>query len=180
MNGDIHLDLLERVRVASPCPARWEDMTGDDRVRHCGQCNLKVHNLSAMTRAQAEALLRPLAEGATGRVCAQFYRRPDGTILTADCPVGIAAATRRAAARARRAASLALACCAGGLLLALDLALAGRVGLARYQPFAAIRARLNPLATPVQMSVIRGDVCILPRSPTPPTPATITAPPGSP
>src|SRR5262245_35856477 len=86
------LTLLNRVSVASPCTARWEDMAGDERSRHCAQCNLKVHNLSAMTREEAEALLA--AKGG-GRLCARFYRRADGTVLTQDCPVGIAAARAR-------------------------------------------------------------------------------------
>jgi hypothetical protein len=32
--------VLENIRVASPCPANWEKMTGDDRVRYCQECNL--------------------------------------------------------------------------------------------------------------------------------------------
>src|SRR6516162_8887116 len=40
-----------RLRVASPCPADWNAMQGDDRVRFCGQCEKNVYNLSAMTHA---------------------------------------------------------------------------------------------------------------------------------
>ena len=29
------LNLLDRVRIASPCSASWSDMAGDDRVRFC-------------------------------------------------------------------------------------------------------------------------------------------------
>ena len=29
------LPLLARIRVATPCTADWNAMTGDDRVRHC-------------------------------------------------------------------------------------------------------------------------------------------------
>ncbi len=28
---------LETIEVAAPCPARWEWMEGDGRVRFCGQ-----------------------------------------------------------------------------------------------------------------------------------------------
>ena len=52
------LDVLQNVRIASPCPANWQGMVGDDRVRHCGECNLNVYNFSAMTRPEVEALLR--------------------------------------------------------------------------------------------------------------------------
>lgn len=94
MASDIHLSLLDRVQIASPCPAKWEDMAGDDMTRHCSQCDLDVHNLSAMTREQAEAFLRSHLDG--GRVCGRVYRRSDGTILTRDCPVGLAAIRARA------------------------------------------------------------------------------------
>jgi hypothetical protein len=66
-------------------------MTGDDRVRACGQCRRDVFNLSAMTREQAEQLLVER----TGRLCVRYYRRADGTILTADCPVGTRNKRRR-------------------------------------------------------------------------------------
>jgi hypothetical protein len=76
--------LLENVRVASPCQARWEEMTGDDRVRRCGACDKDVYNLSAMPRDEAERLLAERV----GSICVRLYRRADGTVLTADCPVG--------------------------------------------------------------------------------------------
>src|SRR3712207_9206675 len=84
---------LERVRVAAPCPADWGKMVGDERVRYCNQCNLHVYNLSGMTRREAEALVT----SSEGRLCIRFYRRPDGTILTRNCPVGLSALKRRAA-----------------------------------------------------------------------------------
>jgi hypothetical protein len=85
--------VLEGLKVASPCTVPWESMRGDDRVRHCGQCRLNVFNLSAMSRREAEALVR----GAEGRLCVRFYRRADGTVLTRDCPVGLRAVRRRLA-----------------------------------------------------------------------------------
>jgi len=62
-------------------------MHGNDRVRFCGGCSQNVFNLSAMTTEEAEDLIRR----ADGRLCARFYRRDDGTILTKDCPVGLQA-----------------------------------------------------------------------------------------
>jgi len=82
---------LENVRVASPCTASWEQMTGDDRVRHCQDCKLNVYNLSEMTRKDAERLIAR----SEGRLCVRFYRRADGTILTRDCPRGLRALTDR-------------------------------------------------------------------------------------
>jgi hypothetical protein len=75
---------LARVRVASPCKQRWDDMLGDDRVRVCAGCERPVFNLSEMTRDQAEAVLA--TRGITP--CVRFYRRADGTVMTADCPTG--------------------------------------------------------------------------------------------
>jgi hypothetical protein len=84
-------DRIDRLRIASPCPASWEKMTGDDRVRFCDQCNLHVYNISEMTRKQAEALIAKTE----GRICAKLHRRADGTVLTKDCPVGLRAIRRR-------------------------------------------------------------------------------------
>jgi hypothetical protein len=82
---------LDRVRVAAPCPADWEQMLGDERVRFCGQCSLNVYNLSGMTKREAETLLAKTE----GRLCVRYYRRADGTILTRNCPVGLRALKRR-------------------------------------------------------------------------------------
>jgi hypothetical protein len=79
--------MLDRIRIASPCSADWDLMNGDDQVRFCSHCEKHVYNLSAMSRKDAETLLRET--GAS--VCTRFYRRPDGTILTEDCPVGLRA-----------------------------------------------------------------------------------------
>jgi hypothetical protein len=81
MNRKIDLD---NIRVASPCNARWEDMAGDERARFCGQCRKNVFNLSAMTRMQIETLIREKE----GKLCGRFYQRPDGRMITADCPTG--------------------------------------------------------------------------------------------
>lgn len=79
---------LDDVKIASPCHVEWEDMTGDDRKRFCGSCQLDVHNISDMSRQEAEAMLEEAA-GCGKRTCIQFYQRHDGTILTDDCPVGL-------------------------------------------------------------------------------------------
>lgn len=89
---------LSHVRVASPCPADWDSMIGDERVRFCGQCELNVYNLSALTKTQAENLIA----GTERRLCIRFYRRRDGSILTKDCPIGLRALKQRLS-RIRRA-----------------------------------------------------------------------------
>lgn len=77
--------LLDEVFIAAPCGVRWDEMHGSATVRDCSQCSRKVYNLSAMTAYQAERFL----EQAGSAECIGFYRRADGTILTADCPVGL-------------------------------------------------------------------------------------------
>ena len=72
--------LAERLTIATPCKMRWEEMTGDERVRHCAACRLNVYNVSEMRTAEVEALFQ-----SDGRVCVRLYRRPDGTVVTGDC-----------------------------------------------------------------------------------------------
>jgi hypothetical protein len=82
---------VHKITIASPCSVPWDSMKGDDFIRHCGQCKLNVFNLSAMTLDEVASLL----EKKEGRMCVRFFRREDGTILTQDCPVGLAAVRRR-------------------------------------------------------------------------------------
>ena len=82
---------LDNVRVAAPCPANWDRMYGNERVRFCDQCQLNVYNLSEMSRAEAERLIAQ----AEGRLCVRYYKRKDGSILTQNCPVGLRALKRR-------------------------------------------------------------------------------------
>lgn len=87
--------ILERVRIASPCGADWEKMTGDDRVRFCGECKKHVYNITNMSRREAEALLTENASA-----CVRFFQRADGTIMTQDCAVGVKKKQRRKVALA--------------------------------------------------------------------------------
>ncbi|HEV8593328.1 MAG TPA: hypothetical protein VGQ55_14590 [Pyrinomonadaceae bacterium] len=93
---------LDNLRVASPCPANWDEMYGNERKRFCAECKLNVYNLSEMTRDEAERFLI----SSEGRVCVRFYRRKDGTVLTQDCPVGWAAVKRRVSRIATAAFSM--------------------------------------------------------------------------
>ncbi|HTR54337.1 MAG TPA: hypothetical protein VMJ10_26775 [Kofleriaceae bacterium] len=85
------LPVLDNLRIASPCSESWDEMTGDDRVRACAKCNQNVYNLTAMTRDEAEALIVSRA----GQLCARYYQRTDGTILLADCTIGVRNKRRR-------------------------------------------------------------------------------------
>jgi hypothetical protein len=100
---------LEGVRVAAPCPADWERMVGDERMRYCGQCSLHVYKLSGMTKREAEGLVA----NAEGRLCVRYYRRADGSILTRNCPVGLRAVKQRVSRIAGAALSAVLGFFAG-------------------------------------------------------------------
>ena len=66
-------------------------MDGDARTRHCRACKLNVYDLSQLTADESHALI----EKTEGRVCVRLWRRTDGTVITADCPRGIADRARR-------------------------------------------------------------------------------------
>lgn len=80
------MDASFKVEIASPCTARWDEMDGDERARFCKLCTKNVYDLSGLTRADAEALLQRTEGGVPP--CVRFFQRADGTVLTADCPVG--------------------------------------------------------------------------------------------
>jgi hypothetical protein len=92
---------VQQLQIASPCYERWENMKGDERVRHCASCKLNVFNVREMTRAEVEQLV----ERTQGRLCMRLYKRWDGTVLTADCPVGVSRARVRVAAALLTAAA---------------------------------------------------------------------------
>jgi hypothetical protein len=164
----VPLSVLDSVRIAAPCPVAWESMTGDARVRHCDQCNLKVFNISDMTRDEADAFLRDAAgiRSAGGRVCAGFWRRGDGTNLLKDCPVGLA---KLRAALARRVSRTAAAL---ALLVGAGAAVGGKSEETRLkwrEPFSAIARALNPvapflgpMARQQQRQWLAGDICVVP------------------
>jgi hypothetical protein len=129
---------FDQVRIASPCHKRWSDLDldGDERVRFCSLCQKNVYNLSALTRADAEALIREKE----GRLCVRFFRRSDGTILTADCPVG----ARRLRLRQRARTAMAR------VVAVLTLALGGLVGRARADhAVGTVAAKPEPWPPPI-------------------------------
>lgn len=146
-------DLLPEIRIASPCPANWDEMKGDERARFCAQCQKHVYNLSAMTAESAAALIQEKE----GNLCGRLYRRADGTVLHAeDCPVGVVARQwRRVRSWAGAAASFVL------LVLGAGRAQAGE------KP-----AGQKPAPTPPNGShVTMGAVCLPTPTPKPtPTP----------
>ena len=152
----LHILELDDIRVASPCTASWDDMTGGDRVRFCAACQKNVFNLSAMKRSEAQALV----EASEGKVCARFYRRADGTVLTADCPVGLALVAKRA----RRMAAGAVATSLGAI--AAVLAFLASTPMRRLVDVEGMRRAVSIAATHVEVAppapVVEGPGAMLP------------------
>lgn len=112
-----HTIALQRIDIATPCMASWDDMKGDERVRHCNDCNKNVFNLSAMPEADAAQLLA----GNTGDLCVRFYQRRDGTVMTSDCGDSQRAMVRQAWRRLPQVAGAAvLAMSAAGAAASAD------------------------------------------------------------
>lgn len=98
------LTVIDNLRIASPCDASWAEMEGNEQRRHCGQCDKNVYNL---TELEPDEIVQ-LIEETEGQFCGRMYQRTDGTVLTEDCPVGLARVLRRAKRRTYQAAAFAL------------------------------------------------------------------------
>lgn len=75
---------LDRLHVASPCDAAWEAMEGDGPVRRCHRCEKNVYDIAGLSTEEAVSLIE--REGPIP--CMRLHRRADGTVITADCPLG--------------------------------------------------------------------------------------------
>src|SRR5688500_13732733 len=73
---------FDRMNIPAPCDADWDSMIGNDQVRFCEHCNLRVTDLSAMTRRKA----MDFVARAEGRVCVRFIQKPNGRVLTRTMP----------------------------------------------------------------------------------------------
>jgi hypothetical protein len=70
---------LPVIQVTRACDKSWQTMSGDDRKRFCAHCGRLVHNLSAMTDADA-AMVCAMA----GPLYVRYEIAPDGSVKTLD------------------------------------------------------------------------------------------------
>ncbi len=82
---------LKNLSIPSPCEVDWNSMKGNDQVRFCEHCELSVHNLSQMTRHQAERLV----SRSNGRLCVQFVSDENGKPLLSEAGMKLHRISRR-------------------------------------------------------------------------------------
>jgi hypothetical protein len=123
-------------------------MMGDHRIRHCAECQLNVFNFSALSEAEIEDLL----QNSEGRICARFYQRADGTMLTRNCPIGLSRAFRNAS---RLAASFLSA------VFALGPAIAAAVPQLKQN---APLTQIKPMPQPMILLVLDASGAVVPNA----------------
>jgi hypothetical protein len=74
----------DELQVATPCQSAVWDTSDDNRARLCTTCNKNVYNVSLMTLAEADGLIREKK----GNLCISLYKSFRGKTLTADAPKG--------------------------------------------------------------------------------------------
>ena len=87
-----------------PGSHRWSKRPDVPLQGICLACNIccQQGEADALTTDAAIALLREKE----GHLCTRFFKRADGTMLTADCPVGVTRRTRRRRVLAALGASI--------------------------------------------------------------------------
>jgi hypothetical protein len=101
--------------IQNPCQESWEQMRGGPTVRHCAKCDKDVHNLSAMTRREAQAVIDRRASGA--RLCVRYAADFEGQLefrREALIPAGLLVRGRRLALGAGLSAAVLGGCLPGG------------------------------------------------------------------
>jgi len=75
---------LDELRVATPCKIPWDSMKGDETRRYCSQCHMNVYKIAEMSPCEAVRLV-----GKDTDYSFSLYTRPDGTVITKDCPIAV-------------------------------------------------------------------------------------------
>lgn len=110
----------DEVTIGNPCDASFEEMDGDERRRHCAACDKQVHNLSAMTEAEAKQLLQKRHRDG---LCVRYrYDPEDGTVQFRDAGAAGGAPVRSGQLESQRSGLRRLL---GAAAVALPLLLGG-------------------------------------------------------
>lgn len=94
-------DQAHPLRIATPCPKNWDEMTGNDTRRFCEHCQLHVTNLSAMPPRERDGFVAEVRRSGES-VCVGYELNPDGA------PILMESRWSRFAVSMRRAAAVVL------------------------------------------------------------------------
>lgn len=133
---------VRSITVTSPCLADWDQMTGNDQIRFCEHCNLKVHNISELSYSQAARLIAR----SQGGLCVRYYRDSQGAALTKQT-------SRKLHQIGRRASRIA----AGAFSATLSLATAAAQTSENFQSNSAYSSQAQP-DKPVFASTLVGTI----------------------
>ncbi len=78
------LKLITNYKNSPPCGQKWGEAAGEERIRSCGRCQLRVYNFRDMDQGEAEDLVSRMEGGAKPKL----FKRGDGKFLSTACPVG--------------------------------------------------------------------------------------------
>ncbi len=147
------LTIVDNLRIATPCDAAWADMTGDEQSRFCGHCEKNVYDLTTMEPDDIVSLI----EATEGKFCGRLYKRTDGTVMTEDCPVGLARVLKKAKRRTYQAAAFALTLIGS----AASLALYGTIDCVQVKP---VQAWIDTIETntPPEPPAVLGKIAMPP------------------
>lgn len=76
---------LDVLTTPTPCDMPWEIMEGSECMRVCPECARHVHDVTMMDAIDAEAFL---ADHMGEPPKLRLHRRPDGTLIDAECARG--------------------------------------------------------------------------------------------
>lgn len=90
------------VRLEKPCPVSWTSMSPAEGGRHCASCDKVVRDVSALTKNEAEELIRGndgslCINGLFDRARGEFIFAPEKKRLPVVSPLAVAAAMALAA-----------------------------------------------------------------------------------
>jgi hypothetical protein len=156
---------LNKIQIATPCTAKWEQMKGNSRVRHCGECKLNVYNIAGMPKAEAEALIARSLKGE--RVCVRLTQRAGGTVLTQDCPEGLRL-LRKARLKLASAMASIFALCFGLAAFSRSPASADEDPAAAPRRMGEVSVSVEPQAPPPPKNVHLMGKVAAPQPPPPP------------
>lgn len=97
------------LRIKTPCPMKWEELSGQGAKRFCSACSLHVHDAAQLKREEAHRL----AAGAASRVCMRIEFDAHGQPLYLDTRLAPPSWTRRVTRWTVSAAAGLLAACSG-------------------------------------------------------------------